>query len=625
MALPSLALAFATIERPQVAQRLVRSVRKYFGELPIYVADQSRHVAANAGFYDQYGVSLLRMPYDVGVTASRNRLAREIREDYFVLCDDDFILGPQTSFVDALHILETHPEIGVVGGKLYDFGWNEEWVRNWELFLEYDKQQKILFSIPIYELAPRAREVGGIRFFLCDAVLNFAVFRRSIFDRGVQWDERFKSNGEHEDFFLNLKVSSSYRVAYLPTMVAYHHHPEEYRAYISRLRERDEGWRRFFEKWGLEQHIEFGLGVRTVDDLGTIIEAPDARARFFLNGDLSLRRTRQAPETVLIGNFEKLATVGGLDAKGDSTTTAATMGSLLLDPDTLALIPAPDGHAASGPVVAGGGNAGEDAFERYRLETSDSDQAVSSTEREIYFRYDAILRGDADFYLWYYCSGAKTRQDMPGRRLAAVVRWSDANGRILVWQSRRSFLDLRTTGYWQPLHVAIPLLPHGATWLRFDLVTDGGRSRDPLCTGFLFAGRATALSPPDSASCEVLGLSRLPNDGTSPGTNGRYLEDIGRSCAERRVNLRAPDFAADMTLFETDEVPGLEALFFVGWEGLGRALVGARLPQAAPSPPLTLALPGTEWRSPTRRIYGYGRPIGFVRLAAAEAAASAGR
>jgi hypothetical protein len=79
-------------------------------------------------------------------------------------------------------------------------------------------------------------------------------------------------------------------------------------------------------------------------------------------------------------------------------------------------------------------------------------------------------------------------------------------------------------------------------------------------------------------------------------------------------------FAADMTLLETDEVPGLEALYFVGWEGLGRPLVGVRLPKRAPNPPATLALPGT----PTGRVYGYGSPVGFVRLAA-ETTASAGR
>jgi GT2 family glycosyltransferase len=608
---PSLALAFATIERPQVAQRLVRSVRKYFGDLPIYVADQSRQVAAIASFYEQYGVRLLQMPYDVGVTASRNRLAHEIQEDYFVLCDDDFILGGQTRFDDALRILATQPEIGVVGGKLYDFGWNEEWVRNWELFLEYDRQQKILFSIPIYELAPRAREVGGIRYFLCDAVLNFSVFRRSMFAAGVQWDERFKSNGEHEDFFLNLKINSPFRVAYLPTMVAYHHHPEEYRAYISRLRERNEGWRRFFEKWGLEQHIEFGLGVRTLDDLGTVVEASDARARFFFNGDLSLRRTQPMPTALMIGDFERIATVGTLDGKGNAATQGATTGSLLLDPDTFAIVPAPEADIARRPAATAAAADDADPSERYRLETSSRDQAVGATDQEVYFRYDAILRRDSDFYLWYYCGGPMARRDAAGRRLAAVVRWSDCHGRTLVWKSRRTFLDLRSTGYWQPLHVDVPLLPPGVSWLRFDLLTDGGSSPDPLCTGFLFAARATRGPRPAPPAFEVLGLSRLPNDGASPGENGRYLDDIGRTCAERSVTLRRPGIAADLTLFETDAVPGLEALYFVGWQSLGRPLVGARLPNQAPNPPATLALPAVDQSG---RFYGYGGTIGFVRL-----------
>jgi GT2 family glycosyltransferase len=621
MAAPSLALAFATIERPQVAQRLVRSVRNHFGDMPIYVADQSRQVTAIASFYQRHDVKLLRMPYDVGVTASRNRLAREIQEDYFILCDDDFILGPQTRFDDALHILATHSEIGVVGGRLYDFGWNEEWVRNWELFLEYDRQQKILFSIPMYYLAPRAREVGGVRFFLCDAVLNFSVFRRSMFTEGLQWDERFKSNGEHEDFFLNLKINSKYRVAYLPTMVAYHHHPEEYRAYISRLRERNEGWKRFFEKWGLEQHIEFGLGVRTLDDLGMVIEETDAKARFFFNGDLSLRRTQPMPAAVAIGDFEKIATVGSLDGKGNGAVMAPRSGSLLLDPNTFAVVPAPEAGAPIRPTTAG---AVDDPRERYRLETSGRDQAVSATDQVIYFRHDAMLRRDTDFYLWYYCNGPMKHQDISGRRLAAVVRWSDCRGRILVWKSRRSFLNLQPAGYWRPLHIDVPLPPHGVRWLRFDLITDGGSSPDPVCTGFLFGGRASEAADPDPTAFEVLGFSRVPNDGASPGENGRDLEEIGRTSPERQVTLRQSSCAADMMLFDTDEVPGLEALYFVGWKGLGRSLIGVRLPQGAPDPPLILALPSIEPGSPPGRIYGYGGSFGFIRLATATAL-SAGR
>jgi hypothetical protein len=394
-------------------------------------------------------------------------------------------------------------------------------------------------------------------------------------------------------------------------MVAYHHHPEEYRAYISRLRERSEGWKRFFDKWGLEQHIEFGLGVRTLDDLATVVGETDARARFFFNGDLSLRRTRPLPAALLIGDFEKIATVGALDGKGNRAANEATSGSLLLDPDSFAIIPAPEANIAARPAAAGAAPNDDDARQRYRLETSDCDQAVSAADQEIYFRYDAILRRDSDFYLWYYRSGAMTRHNPTGRRLAAVVRWLDCDRRILVWKSRRTFVNLRPTGYWRPLHVDVLLLPHGVTWLRFDLITDGGPSPDPLCTGFLFAGRATDLPHPDSSAFEVLGLSRLPNDVVIPGENGRYLEDIGRTCPERLVTLRRSSFVSDMMLFETDEVPGLEALYFVGWNGLGRALVGARLPKRAPNPPVILALPSTEWCSPSWRIYGYGGAVGF--------------
>jgi hypothetical protein len=213
--------------------------------------------------------------------------------------------------------------------------------------------------------------------------------------------------------------------------------------------------------------------------------------------------------------------------------------------------------------------------------------------------------------LWYYCGAPTTRPEATGRRLAAVVRWSDCHGRILVWKSRRTFLNLRPTGYWRPLHVDIPLLPHGITWLRFDLLTDGGPSPDPLCTGFLFAGGEPDPPHSDASAFDVLGLSRLPNDGASPGENGRYLDDIGRTAPERRVSLRQSSIAPDMALFETDEVPGLEALYFVEWRGLGRPLVGVRLPKRAPNAPASLALPST----PTGRAYGYGGPVGFVRLA----------
>jgi hypothetical protein len=69
-----LALAFATIERPHAVQRLIRSVRRYYPDLPVYVADQSQRIEPMTAFYGEMCVNVLRMPYDAGVCASINRL-----------------------------------------------------------------------------------------------------------------------------------------------------------------------------------------------------------------------------------------------------------------------------------------------------------------------------------------------------------------------------------------------------------------------------------------------------------------------------------------------------------------------------------------------------------------------
>jgi hypothetical protein len=608
--LPALALAFATIERPQVVQRLILSVRKYFPELPIYVADQSRQVDAMSPFYAAHQVTLVRMPYDIGVTASRNRLAREVKEEYLILCDDDFIFGPRTSFAEAVKILEADADIGVVGGRLFDFDGETEAVRNWELFLEYDAGQKILFSIPIYELAPKVRELGGIRYYLCDAVMNFAVFRRSMLS-AVQWDERFKSNGEHEDFYLNLKVNTSFKVAYLPTMVAYHHHPEVYQVYRARLRERNGGWKLFLEKWGLEQHIEYGLGVRTIDDVDTVTTAQDARARFFINPDLSLHRPEAQPGTILIGDFKKISAIGILDKDGHRAGGGERLGRLLVDPRTSNLVSAPtevpDGRSNEGAAP----RSEAELFETYGLESSRGGQAVSAADEPLYFRYDPILRSDTEFFLWYFCAAPAQRDDRIWRRLSVVARWWASDGTNLVWKSRRMFLDLRSRSFWRPLFLEVPVPPRGCRWLRFDLVTDGGPSPNPVCTGFLFGSRAVAAT---GNAFDVLGLGRLPNDGTNPGGKGHELEELGRGRAAWPITLPEPGVGAEMSILGMDRLAGLEALYFVGWEGLGRALVSARLPAARLPMPAAIALPKAGWSAPGARIYGFGGAAGFVAL-----------
>ena len=116
-------------------------------------------------FYDINHVTLIRIPYDAGVAASRNQLVRAIKEDYFVLCDDDFIIGPQTRFHEALHICKDirksvwwaagcttrrprgiDTELGNISGARH-CSWNA-------------------FQHSVSKDYPRVREAGGTRFYL---------------------------------------------------------------------------------------------------------------------------------------------------------------------------------------------------------------------------------------------------------------------------------------------------------------------------------------------------------------------------------------------------------------------------------------------------------------------------
>jgi GT2 family glycosyltransferase len=283
-----LTVIFATLERPECALRLVRSIRSAFPTLRILIADQSEQFPLTERLATENGFEIVRMPYDAGVCASRNALVAQVRTPYLLLCDDDFILSKDTSFEAALGILDGEPDIGVVSGLLYDLYDRVDASvvpplansnpRNWERWIDYAPQRRQLTLTPIERRLPVAGQVGRFGYFEADAVLNWAILRRSMFDEGVSWDAQFKSNGEHEDFYLALKKLGRYRVVYTPEMTAYHHSvmADHYRP----LRDRTEGWRLFGRKWGVD-HIQDG---DEFIDIATGARMPTPRDRASFNG-----------------------------------------------------------------------------------------------------------------------------------------------------------------------------------------------------------------------------------------------------------------------------------------------------------------------------------------------------
>jgi hypothetical protein len=257
---------FVTINRPQAAERLIDSIRRQYPEMPIYVGDQSTPTPEADAFYRERGVHARFFPFDSGVSYCRSELVKEITTDYVLFGDDDFVFTEQSQFDVPRRILEEHQHIGLVGGSIFDIyiapgGRRFRTFRRFEKKIYLDEESQLFLSIPLDYLPPEIGHVNHQQFYYCDMTLNWAFCRRDLFsDQRVLWDPQFKSNGEHENFFLQLKKYSPYRVVYYPGMQCDHHHVGN--ASYETMRERQEGWLRFGRKWNVVAHLEVGMGLR---------------------------------------------------------------------------------------------------------------------------------------------------------------------------------------------------------------------------------------------------------------------------------------------------------------------------------------------------------------------------
>ena len=254
----SIALAFVTAERPCSAQRLIRSARRFLGNIAIYVADQSMEIDGMSAFYDANRVNALRLSSQVSLSAARNALLRKISEDFVLLCEDSFVLGPCSAVDAAVTVLESLADIGVVGGRLHEIDDAGERVRIGEQYLQLDPWHRTFTTIPISHFAPAAQSVAGMDVYACDSVARFCILRRSVFLEGNQWDERIRSRGGHEDFLLNLKRNAKWRVVYLPSMAALE---------VRSGPEDADGWTDFLEKWEISRVLQIGPGTHEVGDV----------------------------------------------------------------------------------------------------------------------------------------------------------------------------------------------------------------------------------------------------------------------------------------------------------------------------------------------------------------------
>lgn len=110
-----------TFERPECCARAVASIRQFYPDLHIIVADDSARLSHPAPW--DTNLSLLPLPFDSGLSEGRNALVAEATTELIWLLDDDFVVDERTDIRKLVAAIDAGLDIaamevdGIIGYK----------------------------------------------------------------------------------------------------------------------------------------------------------------------------------------------------------------------------------------------------------------------------------------------------------------------------------------------------------------------------------------------------------------------------------------------------------------------------------------------------------------------------
>jgi len=255
------AVLVTTFLRDELLFRCIKSIRRYYPDIPIFVGDNGKSNLEKKNFCSEHQCMLFELPFDLGVGGTRNETLKRIpsKYRYIAIVEDDIIFTESTKLESWKRILDSEKEVGIVGGLLK---WNPGDEQHYEADTWIDNNTHYIKKV---ESPEWKCEVGGIKYFLCDLILNVFMMKRSVWEV-VKWDPQFKTALEHSDFFLRLKYRSHknhmpmfrngklvprkrpIKVAYSPDVWMYHRNFPQTAEY-NQYRRRPVGWQLFGDKW----------------------------------------------------------------------------------------------------------------------------------------------------------------------------------------------------------------------------------------------------------------------------------------------------------------------------------------------------------------------------------------
>lgn len=215
--------------RPDKVEQQVASIRARYPATRILVVDNGDRPADVA----RYRAETVTIPFDAGLAACRNEMARRLETPYLFICDDDYVWTDETDLGKLLSVLDDCPAAGVCAGSLVERSPRGDVNRHWGQRLVRCGDEIESRPLPAAYRATR----DGVRYRLTDTVMNFALFRREL-ALSVPWEERLKIH-EHIEFYWRLKQRGDWLVALCEEVTARHERQHRCRVY-ERFRGRKE-------------------------------------------------------------------------------------------------------------------------------------------------------------------------------------------------------------------------------------------------------------------------------------------------------------------------------------------------------------------------------------------------
>jgi len=245
------AILIMTFLRDDALFACVRSVRKHYPDIAIFIADTGHESKRKSDFCIDHKCTLFNAGFDAGVCVMKNEGLERIPDKfrYVLVCEDDIVFTAETKLETLKEILERRDRIGIAGCLIKRVKREGTTDQNYEARLSIARD-----TIYVRKVAkPQWKKLGDARFFYCDIISNVFMMRREIW-REIKWDERYKTTPEHTDYFLLLKRNTDWRVAFTDS-ISMEHHAQYYGDHeYSAKRMRVDGYKKLGTKWGVKYY-----------------------------------------------------------------------------------------------------------------------------------------------------------------------------------------------------------------------------------------------------------------------------------------------------------------------------------------------------------------------------------